>query len=609
MTPRPPSRRTACSARSSRATSRPRWCTRPTTTLAFRDIDPQAPTHVLVIPRSHYPNAAALAAGEPGPLADLVDAAGAVAEQEGARRGLPPGLQHRRRGRPDRLPRPPARPRRPCHDLAARMSRPRLAARSPPRPVADQLRPRCRRPGRPAGAAVRHATPEPRPSRGHDRRRRRATRRTATTARGRPRRSATAAPPGRAPRRPADAGGVHPVGARRASAPTTTAASCSTRSSTKDQFITGFNVLPGNPDVVHHVILFRVPPDQVAEAEARTPTTPGQGWTCFGDSGLARPGAELDDAPWLGAWAPGGKEQVYASGVGEPPAAPGPASSCRSTTTCSPAPSPDRQRRRAAARSRHRRPHAAAHDADAGARSSCRAARTTPTARCATAEGRGRRRQGSGSATARARPPTCCTSCAAPIRAGPVQRAPHRHRARDHPRRGRPHAPARPRRSRSRSTRARPRAHAPRHPGLGLRQPGRRPIGPVEAGPGDTVKVTCRHSQELRDRAPGLRRPARASTSSGARAPPTRCAWASCWSPAPDRRRPARAEAKVAPAPCVGATRSMETRASTEDAPRPAGRQASPAAPDDTDTPSTRSSCPAASTWSPCSARRRAPRA
>ena len=35
------------------------------TTVAFRDLNPQAPTHVLVIPRSHYPNAAALADGEP----------------------------------------------------------------------------------------------------------------------------------------------------------------------------------------------------------------------------------------------------------------------------------------------------------------------------------------------------------------------------------------------------------------------------------------------------------------------------------------------------------------------------------------------------------------
>ena len=45
---------TACSARSSPGTSPPTWCTRPSTTVAFRDLEPQAPTHVLVIPRSHY---------------------------------------------------------------------------------------------------------------------------------------------------------------------------------------------------------------------------------------------------------------------------------------------------------------------------------------------------------------------------------------------------------------------------------------------------------------------------------------------------------------------------------------------------------------------------
>lgn len=53
------------------------------TTLAFRDLNPQAPTHVLVIPRSHYPNAAALAAGEPATAAHLLDAADAIAESEG----------------------------------------------------------------------------------------------------------------------------------------------------------------------------------------------------------------------------------------------------------------------------------------------------------------------------------------------------------------------------------------------------------------------------------------------------------------------------------------------------------------------------------------------
>jgi histidine triad (HIT) family protein len=53
------------------------------TTLAFRDINPQAPTHVLVVPKAHHPNAAALAANEPAVMADVLTAAAAVAEQEG----------------------------------------------------------------------------------------------------------------------------------------------------------------------------------------------------------------------------------------------------------------------------------------------------------------------------------------------------------------------------------------------------------------------------------------------------------------------------------------------------------------------------------------------
>ena len=53
------------------------------TTLAFRDVEPQAPTHVLVVPRSHQPDAASLAAAAPEVLVDLVAAARAVAEQDG----------------------------------------------------------------------------------------------------------------------------------------------------------------------------------------------------------------------------------------------------------------------------------------------------------------------------------------------------------------------------------------------------------------------------------------------------------------------------------------------------------------------------------------------
>jgi histidine triad (HIT) family protein len=51
--------------------------------LAFRDITPQAPTHVLVIPKDHYATAAVLAAADVGLLGEVVAAAHAVAIKEG----------------------------------------------------------------------------------------------------------------------------------------------------------------------------------------------------------------------------------------------------------------------------------------------------------------------------------------------------------------------------------------------------------------------------------------------------------------------------------------------------------------------------------------------
>ncbi len=52
-------------------------------TLAFRDINPQAPIHVLVIPKSHYPDLASLAAASEGLLAEVVAQAHQVALSEG----------------------------------------------------------------------------------------------------------------------------------------------------------------------------------------------------------------------------------------------------------------------------------------------------------------------------------------------------------------------------------------------------------------------------------------------------------------------------------------------------------------------------------------------
>ncbi|RAK39928.1 histidine triad (HIT) family protein [Actinoplanes lutulentus] len=57
------------------------------TTLAFRDIDPKAPTHVLVIPVAHHADVIALAA-DPSAAADVLATAAAVAEKEGLTDGF-----------------------------------------------------------------------------------------------------------------------------------------------------------------------------------------------------------------------------------------------------------------------------------------------------------------------------------------------------------------------------------------------------------------------------------------------------------------------------------------------------------------------------------------
>lgn len=51
--------------------------------LAFRDLSPQAPVHVLVIPREHHRDAPELAAADPAALAELVTLGAEIAAQEG----------------------------------------------------------------------------------------------------------------------------------------------------------------------------------------------------------------------------------------------------------------------------------------------------------------------------------------------------------------------------------------------------------------------------------------------------------------------------------------------------------------------------------------------
>ncbi|RSX53916.1 histidine triad nucleotide-binding protein [Bifidobacterium goeldii] len=52
------------------------------TTYAFKDINPKAKVHVLIVPRTHYANVAELAKADPAELAHIVEVAQSIADKE-----------------------------------------------------------------------------------------------------------------------------------------------------------------------------------------------------------------------------------------------------------------------------------------------------------------------------------------------------------------------------------------------------------------------------------------------------------------------------------------------------------------------------------------------
>lgn len=87
-------------------------------------------------------------------------------------------------------------------------------------------------------------------------------------------------------------------------------------------FATGFQVIPGNPELTHHAILYRIYPEQVADAGALEAADDRPGYECFGGSGVpARDGdvlRGLDESDWITAWAPGGEASDTPDGYGVP---------------------------------------------------------------------------------------------------------------------------------------------------------------------------------------------------------------------------------------------------------------------------------------------------
>ncbi|HVQ96100.1 MAG TPA: hypothetical protein VMU51_34075 [Mycobacteriales bacterium] len=91
---------------------------------------------------------------------------------------------------------------------------------------------------------------------------------------------------------------------------------------TRTAYLTGSQFLPEHDGLVHHVIFYRVASTDVAQARKLDAAVPGEGWTCFGGTGISsrsRPGDRLNEGgDWVAAWAPGSAERLEPAGTGYP---------------------------------------------------------------------------------------------------------------------------------------------------------------------------------------------------------------------------------------------------------------------------------------------------
>src|SRR5258706_9372059 len=81
---------------------------------------------------------------------------------------------------------------------------------------------------------------------------------------------------------------------------------------TKPAFLTGTQFQPGNVPIVHHAIVFAIPPENAAVARAKDAAAGGQGWTCFGNDAL---GGGTRSA-WVDTWTPDAPEILLQQDVG-----------------------------------------------------------------------------------------------------------------------------------------------------------------------------------------------------------------------------------------------------------------------------------------------------
>ncbi len=85
----------------------------------------------------------------------------------------------------------------------------------------------------------------------------------------------------------------------------------------KTQYVTGFEVFPGQRSMVHHVIAYLVLPSAIEQFEAFDAAEEGPGYTCFGaPTGAGDGGSAFTGVRWIGSWAPGGGHWTAPEGTG-----------------------------------------------------------------------------------------------------------------------------------------------------------------------------------------------------------------------------------------------------------------------------------------------------
>jgi hypothetical protein len=75
-----------------------------------------------------------------------------------------------------------------------------------------------------------------------------------------------------------------------------------------DAFITGYQVAPDQTALVHHVLLYVIPPESLPDFNAVDDADPGPGFTCFSDPGV--------DSMLFGTWVPGAPATTLPNNIG-----------------------------------------------------------------------------------------------------------------------------------------------------------------------------------------------------------------------------------------------------------------------------------------------------